>query len=61
MNTYSIILTDGKIIEVKATEIEFRDSSRCVRLKDGNWVAARFNMDNIAGWVEKKYMGEVRE
>ena len=61
MNTYLIILTDGKIIEVKATEIEFRDSSRCVRLKDGNWAVARFNLDNIAGWVEKKYMGEVRE
>lgn len=52
---YSIVLTDGNIVEVKATEVKWHDSSRCVRFICGDRVVGRFNMDNIAGWAEKKY------
>ena len=60
MNTYSIILKDGKIIKVDGTEIEWNDKTHHMRIFSGEKkrVVARYNMDNIAGWTESKYMKE---
>lgn len=48
---YSIVLTNGKIINVKATEVEWCEKSRTIRLINGRNIVARFNMDNIVGWI----------
>lgn len=48
---YSIILTNGQIINIKATEIEWNERTRTIRFFDGRHVVSRFNIDNIVGWV----------
>jgi hypothetical protein len=49
---YSIILTDGKIINVDATEVEWCEKSRTIKLFNMGRVVARINMDNVVGWVD---------
>lgn len=49
---YSIVLTDGKIINVNATEVEWCEKSRTIKLFEGTQVVARINMDNIVGWID---------
>ena len=49
---YSIVLTDGKIINVDATEVEWCEKSRMTKLFNMGRVVARINMDNVVGWVE---------
>ena len=48
---YSIILTDGKIINVDATEVVWCEQSRTITLLNMGRVVARINMDNVVGWV----------
>ena len=55
---YSIVLTDGKIVNVNATELEWLEKSRMIRLINGRKVVARFNMDNVAGWIDADYKAE---
>lgn len=55
---YSIVLTDGKIVNVNATELEWIEKSRMIRLIYGRKVVARFNMDNVAGWIDADYRAE---
>ena len=55
---YSIVLTDGKIVNVNATELEWIEKSRMIRLIYGRKVVARFNMDNVAGWIDADYKAE---
>ena len=55
---YSIVLTDGKIVNVNATELEWLEKSRMIRLIYGRKVVARFNMDNVAGWIDADYKAE---
>lgn len=52
---YSIVLTDGKIINVKATESEWCEKTRMIRLFNGRKVVARINMDNVVGWIDADY------
>ena len=49
---YSIVLTDGKIINIKATEVEWLEKSRMIKLINGRQVVARINMDNVVGWID---------
>lgn len=49
---YGIVLTDGKIINVKATTVEWLEKSRMIRLFNDNNVVARINMDNVVGWID---------
>jgi len=49
---YSIILTNGRTISIKVTSVEWYEKSNTIRLLDDDIVVARFNMDNIAGWVK---------
>lgn len=55
---YSIVLTNGKIINIKATEVEWLESSRMLRLINDREVVARINMDSIVGWIDTKYKAE---
>lgn len=55
---YSIVLIDGKIVNVHATELEWLEKSRMIRLINGRKVVARFNMDNVAGWIDADYKAE---
>lgn len=52
---YSIVLTNGKIINVNATEVEWYEKERMIRLINKRQVVARFNMDNIVGWIDADF------
>jgi hypothetical protein len=56
---YSIVLTDGRIINIRATEVEWREESRMIRLFNGKQIVARINMDNVVGWIDADYKAEV--
>ena len=49
---YSIVLKDGKIINIKATSVEWCDKPRMAKLYDGELLVARINMDNVVGWIK---------
>ena len=62
--TYSIVLTDGKIINIKATNVEWDEKSRTIRLINNRHIVARINMDNVAGWIKSDHIaenGKIRE
>ena len=56
---YSIVLTDGKIINVKATEVEWCEKVRMIKLINGRQIVARINMDNVVGWIDADYKAEI--
>ena len=49
---YSIVMTNGKIINVDATEVEWIEKSRMIKFIKDNLIIARINMDNVVGWVK---------
>lgn len=55
---YSIVLTNGKIINVKAAEVEWCERSRMIKLIKGGQIVARINMDNVVGWINADYKAE---
>lgn len=57
----SIVLTDGKIVNIKASEVDWNEKNRMIRLFDGRQVVARINMDNVAGWINADYKAESEE
>lgn len=59
MTKYAIILNDGKLVILDATEVEWNEKTKCIRFVDGRRVIARFNMDNIAGWCEFDNISEL--
>ena len=52
---YSIVLTDGKIININATDVEWNEKSRSIRLLKTKTVVARSNLDNVVGWIDTDY------
>ena len=56
---YSIVLTDGKIINIKATEVEWCEKSRMIKLINDRRIVARINMDNVVGWIDADYKTEI--
>ena len=58
---YSILLTDGKIININATEVEWCEKSRMIKLINGRQIVARINMDNVVGWIDADYKAESEE
>lgn len=52
---YSIVLTDGKIINIKATEVEWCEKVRMIKLINDRQIVARVNMDNVVGWINADY------
>ena len=55
---YSIVLTDGKIININADKVEWYKSDRMIRLFNNGQVVARINMDNVVGWIDTDYKTE---
>lgn len=55
---YSIVLTDGKTINIKATEVEWCEKTRTIKLINGRLIVARINMDNVVGWISADYKSE---
>jgi len=55
---YSIVLTDGKIINIKATEVEWYEKVRMIKLINDRQIVARINMDNVVGWIDADYKAE---
>jgi len=58
---YSILLTNGNLININATEIEWCEKSRMIKLINDRQVVARINMDNVVGWINADYMKESEE
>ena len=52
---YSIVLTDGKIININANDVRWEEKNRMACFLKGRSLVARINMDNIAGWIETDY------
>ena len=49
---YSIILKNGKIINIRAYDIVYYEKFNLVRFYDSaTSIIAEINMDNVAGWV----------
>ena len=55
---YNIVLKDGKIINVNATEVEWCREDRMIKLFNERRIVARINMDNVVGWIDADYKGE---
>ena len=55
----SIILKNGNIIKIKATEIEWFGKERMSKVYNNGQVVATINMDNVAGWIKGAYMTEI--
>jgi len=53
---YSIVLTDGKIVNINADVVECGERIKTVRFIKGNRLVARINMDNVVGWIETNSM-----
>lgn len=52
---YSIVLTDGKIVNIIADVVEWGERTKTVRFLKGKRLVARINMDNVVGWIETNY------
>jgi hypothetical protein len=48
---YSIILKDGKIINIKGDDVVFYEKTKIVRFYNSVRIVAEINMDNVVGWV----------
>lgn len=53
---YSIVLKNGKIINVNATDLFWSEKSGMIKLFNDENMVARINMDNIVGWIDPDYM-----
>lgn len=55
---YSIVLTDGKIVNINATEVEWNEKNKMARFLNGRRAVARININNVAGWIQTDYKGK---
>ncbi len=55
---YSVVLTNGKIINIQATRVEWYDKSRTLVFINDRTTVARINMDNVVGYINANYMEE---
>ena len=55
---YSIILTDGKIVNIKANEVEWCEKSQIIRFIYERQVVAVINMNNVVGCKVEKRKGD---
>lgn len=57
----SILLTNGKIIDIKAAEVEWHEKSRMIKLFNYRQIVAEINIDNVVGWINADYKSEREE
>lgn len=55
---YSIMMKDGKIINVNATGTGLWEEARTLTLYNGVATVGVFNIDSIIGWIDSDYMAE---
>jgi len=55
---YSIVLKDGKIINVNSDSSDWFNESRTLVLHNGEVTVGIFNIDNIAGFTKSDHMAE---
>ena len=57
MNTYVVVLTNGKQITIKANDFDRNDIRTCFKVDKGDefWRVATFINNNIAGFYMKEY------
>lgn len=55
---YSIILTDGKTVQIEADSLEWYEKTRTIKFIYNRRAVARINMDNVVGWIETNCMAE---
>lgn len=55
---YSIVLKNGKIINVNADSSDWFNESRSLVLHKGEITVGVFNIDGIAGFTKSDYMAE---
>jgi hypothetical protein len=53
---YSIVLTDGKIININADVVEWYEKNRMTKFIANGRVVARINMDNVVGWIGAEWI-----
>lgn len=58
---YSIVITDGKIINVNATGVVWSEKPRTIQFVHNSATVAIVNMDNIVGWIKTDYKAESEE
>ena len=61
MYSIGIVLKDGKVININATEVEWHEKSRTITLINNSEVIARINMDNVIGWIDTDHKVEESE
>jgi hypothetical protein len=64
MYNYSIILKNGKVVNIKADKASWDVEDRNVSFfsrKDAHYLVAVFNVDNIAGFIKTDCMTEDKE
>lgn len=54
----SILLRNGKIIDIKAAEVEWCEKSRMIKLFNDRQIVAEINIDNVVGWINADYKYE---
>ena len=57
---YLVFLTNGESIKIRATEVEFFKDINQIRFYYGKLVVGRFNLNNIAGWVDNEHCKSFR-
>ena len=55
---FSIVLTNGKVINIKGDSVEWSEKTHTVRILSGRNTVARINMDNVVGWIDTDNMAE---
>ena len=55
MKEYVITLINGTTLMIKAETVEYSDKNNYIRFFADRKVVARFNMNNVAGWIDYYY------
>lgn len=58
---YSVVLTNGKIININADDVAWLDKTRMFWFTNGGRVVAKINADNVVGWINADYKVESEE
>ena len=58
---YSIVFTNGKVINIKGDHVEWQEKTRTTRIINDRNTVARINMDNVIGWIDNRYLIESEE
>lgn len=58
---YSVVLKDGKIININANSTDWWNKDRTLALCNDRDTVGVFNVDNIAGFIDSNFIAEREE